>query len=45
MKWQPAFGERVVRNLTRNGLAARVDGRGLRLTAAGREVAQQVMVR
>jgi len=45
MKWSPAFGQRVVANLTRDGLARRVDGSGLRLTDRGQELAQEVMLR
>lgn len=45
MKWSPAYGERVVRHVTGNGLAQRVNGAGLMLTDRGREVARQVMLR
>ncbi len=45
MKWNPTFGERVVAHLTRDGLAQRVNGMGLRLTSQGREVAQEVIRR
>jgi manganese/zinc/iron transport system permease protein len=45
MKWSPAYGGRVVRHVTRSGLARRVDGTGLALTDQGRAVAQQVMLR
>lgn len=45
MKWNPAYSERVVRHVTRSGLARRVNGTGLVLTDRGREVARQVMLR
>jgi manganese/zinc/iron transport system permease protein len=45
MKWSPAFSDRVVRHVTRDGLAQRVHGTGLTLTDRGREVAHQVMLR
>ena len=45
MKWSPGFGERVVAHLTRNGLAQQVDSTRLRLTAQGRVVAREVMLR
>ncbi|MFZ5916756.1 MAG: metal ABC transporter permease [Chloroflexota bacterium] len=45
MKWSLAFGQRVVANLTRDGLVRRVDGSGLRLTGRGQELAQEVMLR
>lgn len=45
MRWSPSYSERIVRYVTRNGFARRVDGSGLVLTDKGREVAQQVMVR
>lgn len=45
MKWPPAFGERVVQHVTRHGLARCVDGSGLVLTKAGRDLARQIMLR
>lgn len=45
MKWHPTFSERVVRHVTRHGLARRVNSMGLVLTDRGRELAQQVMLR
>jgi manganese/zinc/iron transport system permease protein len=45
MRWSPSYSERVVRHITRNGLAQRVDGTHLVLTDKGREAAQLVMVR
>ena len=45
MKWSPGFSDQVVRHVTRDGLARRVNGTGLALTTKGREVAQQVMLR
>jgi manganese/zinc/iron transport system permease protein len=45
MRWNPAFGQRVARQVTREGLARQVEGACLVLTERGREVAQQVMLR
>ena len=45
MKWSPDFGERVAANLTRQGLARRVNGSDLQLTDQGRATAREVMVR
>lgn len=45
MRWSLTFGERVVRHVTRHGLARRVNGTGLALTGKGRELAQRVMLR
>jgi manganese/zinc/iron transport system permease protein len=45
MKWSPAFGQRVVAQLMRDGLTRQVNGTCLRLTNRGREVARAVMVR
>jgi len=45
MKWDQAFGERVVRYMTRHGLVQRISDTGLALTDGGRELAQQVMLR
>jgi manganese/zinc/iron transport system permease protein len=45
MKWSPAFGQRVVANLTHDGLARQVNRTCLRLTDRGREVAQAAMLR
>jgi manganese/zinc/iron transport system permease protein len=45
MRWSQSFGERVVANVTRGGLAQEVGGTGLRLTDQGRAMAQEVMLR
>lgn len=45
MRWNPAFGQRVVRHVTREGLARQAEGAFLSLTDRGRDVARQVMLR
>jgi manganese/zinc/iron transport system permease protein len=46
LRWPPAFGERVVGYVLRQGFAQRVHGAGrLALTERGREVAQAAMMR
>jgi manganese/zinc/iron transport system permease protein len=45
MRWSTTFSQRVVRYVTRHGLARRVNDTGLALTDKGREVARQVMLR
>jgi manganese/zinc/iron transport system permease protein len=45
MRWNPAFGQRVARQVTREGLARQVNGACLVLTDRGRALAQEVMLR
>jgi len=45
MKWGAAYSERVVAHVTRRGLVQRKSGARLSLTAQGREVAREVMLR
>jgi manganese/zinc/iron transport system permease protein len=45
MKWSPDFSKKVVRYVTHHGLARCLDGKELFLTARGRELARQVMLR
>jgi manganese/zinc/iron transport system permease protein len=45
LKWSQAFSQRVVRHVTRHGLARRVAGDRLALMDKGRELARQVMLR